>query len=79
MFPIKIEGVFETEQVRIQKSTDKEDFGRKGLFGADSKLNFQLTTDHPQFTILFLIITQNKRQPILARPNYDHLCVIGLR
>ncbi|MCC5917017.1 MAG: hypothetical protein JJU02_06785 [Cryomorphaceae bacterium] len=22
--------------MRIQKSTDKEDFGRKGLFGADS-------------------------------------------
>ncbi|MCC5916508.1 MAG: hypothetical protein JJU02_04185 [Cryomorphaceae bacterium] len=38
MISIKIEGIFEPEQVRIRKSTDKEDFGRKGLFGADSGL-----------------------------------------
>ncbi|MCC5918557.1 MAG: hypothetical protein JJU02_14640 [Cryomorphaceae bacterium] len=36
MISIKIEGIFEPEQVRIQKFTDKEDFGRKGPFGADS-------------------------------------------
>ncbi|MCC5916397.1 MAG: hypothetical protein JJU02_03625 [Cryomorphaceae bacterium] len=36
MISIKIEGIFEPEQVRIQKSIDKEDFGRKGLFRADS-------------------------------------------
>ncbi|MCC5917689.1 MAG: hypothetical protein JJU02_10245 [Cryomorphaceae bacterium] len=36
---IKIEGIFEPEQVRIQKSTDKEDFGRKGLFRADSNID----------------------------------------
>ncbi|MCC5916784.1 MAG: hypothetical protein JJU02_05590 [Cryomorphaceae bacterium] len=35
---IKIEGIFEPEQVRIQKSTDKEDFGRKGLFRVNSRL-----------------------------------------
>ncbi|MCC5915991.1 MAG: hypothetical protein JJU02_01555 [Cryomorphaceae bacterium] len=35
-FKIDAEGIFETEQVRIRKSTDKEDFGRKGLFRADS-------------------------------------------
>ncbi|MCC5916971.1 MAG: hypothetical protein JJU02_06550 [Cryomorphaceae bacterium] len=28
--------------MRIQKSTDKEDFGRKGLFRADSTLNIYL-------------------------------------
>ncbi|MCC5917348.1 MAG: hypothetical protein JJU02_08465 [Cryomorphaceae bacterium] len=33
---IKIEGIFEPEQVRIQKSIDKEGFIRKGLFRADS-------------------------------------------
>ncbi|MCC5916157.1 MAG: hypothetical protein JJU02_02400 [Cryomorphaceae bacterium] len=38
MISIKIEGIFEPEQVRNRKSTDKEDFGRKGLFGADSHL-----------------------------------------
>ncbi|MCC5917250.1 MAG: hypothetical protein JJU02_07965 [Cryomorphaceae bacterium] len=40
MISIKIdaEGIFEPEQVRIQKSTDKEDFGGKGLFRADSTL-----------------------------------------
>ncbi|MCC5916381.1 MAG: hypothetical protein JJU02_03545 [Cryomorphaceae bacterium] len=39
MILIKIDavGIFEPEQVRIQRSTDKEDFGRKGLFGADSR------------------------------------------
>ncbi|MCC5918852.1 MAG: hypothetical protein JJU02_16150 [Cryomorphaceae bacterium] len=26
--------------MRIQKSTDKEDFGRKGLFRADSQMDF---------------------------------------
>ncbi|MCC5917507.1 MAG: hypothetical protein JJU02_09300 [Cryomorphaceae bacterium] len=36
MISIKIEGIFEPEQVRIQKSIDKEDYGRKGLFSADS-------------------------------------------
>ncbi|MCC5917693.1 MAG: hypothetical protein JJU02_10265 [Cryomorphaceae bacterium] len=38
MISIKIEAmlIFEPEQVRIQKYIDKEDFGRKGLFGADS-------------------------------------------
>ncbi|MCC5915813.1 MAG: hypothetical protein JJU02_00660 [Cryomorphaceae bacterium] len=36
MISIKIEGIFEPEQVRIQKSIDKEDFVRKGLFRADS-------------------------------------------
>ncbi|MCC5918970.1 MAG: hypothetical protein JJU02_16760 [Cryomorphaceae bacterium] len=36
MISIKIERIFEPEQVRIQKSIDKEDFGRKGLFRADS-------------------------------------------
>ncbi|MCC5916125.1 MAG: hypothetical protein JJU02_02235 [Cryomorphaceae bacterium] len=39
MISIKIEGIFEPEQVRIQKSIDKEDFGRKGLFSADSIFN----------------------------------------
>ncbi|MCC5917001.1 MAG: hypothetical protein JJU02_06700 [Cryomorphaceae bacterium] len=34
---IDAKGIFIPEQVRIQKSIDKEDFGRKGLFGADSK------------------------------------------
>ncbi|MCC5916227.1 MAG: hypothetical protein JJU02_02750 [Cryomorphaceae bacterium] len=38
MISIKIEGIFEPEQVTIQKSTNKEDFGRKGLFLADSHL-----------------------------------------
>ncbi|MCC5918312.1 MAG: hypothetical protein JJU02_13415 [Cryomorphaceae bacterium] len=38
MISIKIEGIFEPEQVRFQKSIDKEDFGRKGLFGADSHI-----------------------------------------
>ncbi|MCC5917333.1 MAG: hypothetical protein JJU02_08390 [Cryomorphaceae bacterium] len=40
MVSIKIEGIFEPEQVRIQKSTDKEDFGRKGLFRADSQFRY---------------------------------------
>ncbi|MCC5916881.1 MAG: hypothetical protein JJU02_06085 [Cryomorphaceae bacterium] len=37
MISIKIdaEEIFEPEQVRIQKSIDKEDFGRKELFRAD--------------------------------------------
>ncbi|MCC5916715.1 MAG: hypothetical protein JJU02_05245 [Cryomorphaceae bacterium] len=39
MISIKIEGIFEPEQVRIRKSTDVEDFGGKGLFRADSWLN----------------------------------------
>ncbi|MCC5916488.1 MAG: hypothetical protein JJU02_04085 [Cryomorphaceae bacterium] len=40
MISIKIdaEGIFEPEQVRIQKSIDKEYFGRKRLFRADSRL-----------------------------------------
>ncbi|MCC5918902.1 MAG: hypothetical protein JJU02_16415 [Cryomorphaceae bacterium] len=38
MTSIKTEGIFEPEQVRIQKSIDKEDFGRKGLFEADSSV-----------------------------------------
>ncbi|MCC5916699.1 MAG: hypothetical protein JJU02_05165 [Cryomorphaceae bacterium] len=38
MISIKIDadGIFEPEQVRIRKSIDKEDFGRKGLLRADS-------------------------------------------
>ncbi|MCC5917389.1 MAG: hypothetical protein JJU02_08675 [Cryomorphaceae bacterium] len=40
MISIKIEVIFEPEQVRIQKSNDKEDFGRKGLFGADSRFKY---------------------------------------
>ncbi|MCC5915706.1 MAG: hypothetical protein JJU02_00110 [Cryomorphaceae bacterium] len=36
MISIKIEGIFEPEQVRIQKSIDEKDFGGNGLFGADS-------------------------------------------
>ncbi|MCC5916746.1 MAG: hypothetical protein JJU02_05400 [Cryomorphaceae bacterium] len=38
MISIKIyaEGIFETEQVRIQKSSNKKDFGRQRLFGVDS-------------------------------------------
>ncbi|MCC5918641.1 MAG: hypothetical protein JJU02_15065 [Cryomorphaceae bacterium] len=45
MISIKIdaEWIFEPEQVRIQKSTDKEDFGRKGLFRADSNVLFFTT------------------------------------
>ncbi|MCC5918122.1 MAG: hypothetical protein JJU02_12455 [Cryomorphaceae bacterium] len=42
MISIKIEGIFEPEQVRIQKSIDKEDFGRKELFRADSKHVYQI-------------------------------------
>ncbi|MCC5919021.1 MAG: hypothetical protein JJU02_17025 [Cryomorphaceae bacterium] len=40
MISIKIEGIFEPEQERIQKSIDKEDFSRKGLFRADSIFRF---------------------------------------
>ncbi|MCC5917318.1 MAG: hypothetical protein JJU02_08310 [Cryomorphaceae bacterium] len=42
MISIKIDakGIFEPEQVRIQKPTDKEDFGRKGLFRAVSKIKY---------------------------------------
>ncbi|MCC5917922.1 MAG: hypothetical protein JJU02_11420 [Cryomorphaceae bacterium] len=42
MISIKIdaEGIIEPEQVRIQKSTDKEDFGIKGLFRADSGIEW---------------------------------------
>ncbi|MCC5916611.1 MAG: hypothetical protein JJU02_04715 [Cryomorphaceae bacterium] len=36
MISIKIEGIFEPEQVTIQKYINKEDFGRKGLFGVNS-------------------------------------------
>ncbi|MCC5917342.1 MAG: hypothetical protein JJU02_08435 [Cryomorphaceae bacterium] len=42
MISIKIEGIFEPEQVRIQKSIDKEGFGRKGLFRADSCFTFSM-------------------------------------
>ncbi|MCC5917720.1 MAG: hypothetical protein JJU02_10400 [Cryomorphaceae bacterium] len=38
MISIKIKRIFEPEQVRIQKSNDQEDFGRKGLFRADSTI-----------------------------------------
>ncbi|MCC5916426.1 MAG: hypothetical protein JJU02_03770 [Cryomorphaceae bacterium] len=40
---IDAEGIFEPEQVRIQKSTDKEDFGRKGFFRVDSKFRCWLS------------------------------------
>ncbi|MCC5918489.1 MAG: hypothetical protein JJU02_14300 [Cryomorphaceae bacterium] len=40
MISIKIEGNFEPEQVRVLKTIDKEDFGRKGLFGVDSVIFF---------------------------------------
>ncbi|MCC5916908.1 MAG: hypothetical protein JJU02_06220 [Cryomorphaceae bacterium] len=43
MISIKIEGIFEPEQVRIRKSIDKEDFGRRGLFRADSKKKIRST------------------------------------
>ncbi|MCC5917411.1 MAG: hypothetical protein JJU02_08810 [Cryomorphaceae bacterium] len=49
MISIKIEGIFEPEQVRIQKSIDKEDFGRKGLFGADSYI--KLISNKSYFTL----------------------------
>ncbi|MCC5918210.1 MAG: hypothetical protein JJU02_12900 [Cryomorphaceae bacterium] len=45
MISIKIdaEGIFEPEQVRIQITTNKEDFSRKGLFGADPKFSVTLS------------------------------------
>ncbi|MCC5918989.1 MAG: hypothetical protein JJU02_16865 [Cryomorphaceae bacterium] len=47
MISIKIEGIFEPEQVRIRKSIDKEDFGRKRLFGANSWFIYKVVIKTP--------------------------------
>ncbi|MCC5918307.1 MAG: hypothetical protein JJU02_13390 [Cryomorphaceae bacterium] len=59
MISIKIEGIFEPEQVRIQKSIDKEDFGRKVLFSADSSLTIEISPKHK--TIVFVVCSGARR------------------
>ncbi|MCC5918681.1 MAG: hypothetical protein JJU02_15270 [Cryomorphaceae bacterium] len=69
---IDAEGIFEPEQVRIQKSTDKEDFGGKGLFRADLMIK-----SNPKEQTLwgcFFIISLFFKSRITLKPQY--LCGI---
>ncbi|MCC5915789.1 MAG: hypothetical protein JJU02_00535 [Cryomorphaceae bacterium] len=63
MISIKIEGIFEPEQVKIQKSIDKEDFGRKGLFRADSIFKIIVRNQKISGDFLFLEVEIKKIMP----------------
>ncbi|MCC5917690.1 MAG: M48 family metallopeptidase [Cryomorphaceae bacterium] len=83
MISIKIEGIFEPEQVRIRKSIDKEDFGRKRLLRADSKFLFRQSAANRKFILmlknyLLIIVLLFFTEVINAqRTDYEPLKAIG--